>query len=88
MLNYINLWNQRRRSLDTLKINNPQLAHFVCKLIPAQCPFERHLNCFGYHLYIPPLCKLNPLYEQAIGLRFKCLSFLADECGEDVTQYC
>nr|WP_322505516.1 Mo-dependent nitrogenase C-terminal domain-containing protein [Chroococcidiopsis cubana] len=27
---------------------------------------------------------MNPFYEQIIGLRFKCLSYLADKCGEDV----
>jgi hypothetical protein len=33
------------------------------------------------------LCKLNPLYEQLVGLRFRALSYLADDCGEDVSQY-
>ncbi len=32
--------------------------------------------------------KLNPLYEQLIGLRFRALTFLADVCGEDITGYC
>ncbi|WP_333281761.1 MULTISPECIES: Mo-dependent nitrogenase C-terminal domain-containing protein [unclassified Microcoleus] len=43
----------------------------------------------GHHLFhIPPMCKLNPLYEELVGLRFRSLSFLADVCGEDVTPYC
>ncbi|OKH57096.1 Mo-dependent nitrogenase C-terminal domain-containing protein [Scytonema sp. HK-05] len=35
---------------------------------------------------IPPLRKLNPAYEQVVSLRFKALSYLADECGEDVAR--
>ncbi|MEH1922571.1 Mo-dependent nitrogenase C-terminal domain-containing protein [Nostoc sp.] len=59
------------------------------KAIPAQCPFERDITLFGRKLlHIPPMCKLNPLYEEVVGLRFKALCYLADECGEDVTAYC
>jgi hypothetical protein len=36
-------------------------------------------------VHIPAMCKLNPLYDQLVGLRFRALSYLADECGEDVT---
>jgi len=34
------------------------------------------------------MCKLNPLYEEVVALRFRALCYLADECGEDVTCYC
>lgn len=75
--------------LDELDVHDPRLAKFLCKLIPSQCPFERDVNLFGRKvLHIPPLCKLNPLYEQLVSLRFKALSYLADDCGEDVTPYC
>lgn len=78
-----------RQKLAAIEIHNPKLAHFLCKAIPAQCPFERDLTVFGYKLFhIPPMCKLNPLYEQVVSLRFKALCYLADECGEDVTAYC
>ena len=30
---------------------------------------------------------LNPLYEQLVGLRFRALSYLADDCDEDVSEY-
>jgi hypothetical protein len=75
--------------LDRLEIRDRQLAHSLCKLIPAQCPFERDITVCGRVLFhIPPLCKLNPFYEQFVGLRFRALCYLADECGEDVTVYC
>ncbi len=75
--------------LDNLKISNPRLAHKLCQLIPSQCPFERDLNLFGRKLvHIPPMCKLNPLYEEVVMLRFKAMCYLADECGEDISQYC
>jgi len=78
-----------REWMESREINNPKLAHFLCKLIPAQCPFERDIKVFGRKLFhIPPMCKLNPLYEQVVTLRFKALCYLADECGEDVTAYC
>ena len=75
--------------LDQMEIHDPSVARFLCKMIPPQCPFERNVTLFGRKVvHIPPLCKLNPLYEQLVGLRFRALSFLADDCGEDVTPYC
>ena len=74
--------------LEGMDVKDPRLAKFVCKVIPPQCPFERDINLFGRTIaHIPPLCKLNPLYEQFTMLRFRSLSYLADECGEDVTKY-
>ena len=74
--------------LDGLEIEDPRLARFLCKMIPSQCPFERDIVLFKRKLvHIPPLCKLNPLYEQLVALRFKSLSYLADECKEDVSEY-
>ncbi|HEY9767336.1 MAG TPA: Mo-dependent nitrogenase C-terminal domain-containing protein [Coleofasciculaceae cyanobacterium] len=74
--------------LEDMEVKDPRLAKFVCKVIPPQCPFERDINLFGRKIaHIPPLCKLNPLYEQFTMLRFRSLSYLADECGEDVTKY-
>jgi hypothetical protein len=76
-------------TLDSIEIHNPETAHFFCRLIPAQCPFERDIRCFGrVLLHIPPMCKLNPFYEQLVGLRFKALCYLADVCGEDIAAYC
>ncbi|MGJ3249871.1 MAG: Mo-dependent nitrogenase C-terminal domain-containing protein [Elainellaceae cyanobacterium] len=75
--------------LDQLEIHDPSVARFLCKMIPPQCPFERDVTLFSKKVvHIPPLCKLNPLYEQMVGLRFRALSYLADDCGEDVTPYC
>ncbi|MBV8886422.1 MAG: Mo-dependent nitrogenase C-terminal domain-containing protein [Chroococcidiopsidaceae cyanobacterium CP_BM_RX_35] len=75
--------------LDTIEIHDPNVARLLCQMIPAQCPFEQDIKFFSRTLFhIPPLCKLNPFYEQVIGLRFKALCYLADECGIDVTIYC
>ncbi|MBD2434314.1 MULTISPECIES: Mo-dependent nitrogenase C-terminal domain-containing protein [Fischerella] len=77
-----------REWLDGLDIEDPRVARFLCKMIPSQCPFERDVKLFGHKVvHIPPLCKLNPLYDQLVGLRFRALSYLADECGEDVSEY-
>ena len=77
-----------RNWLDQLSVEDPRLARFVCKLVPSQCPFERDVKIFGSKvIHIPPMCKINPLYEQLVGLRFRALSYLADDVGEDVTPY-
>ena len=75
--------------LDNLEVRNSDLAHQICKSIPAQCPFERDVKFWGRILFhIPPMCKLNPLYDQLVGLRFRALCYLVDECGEDISAYC
>jgi tellurite resistance protein len=74
--------------LDHIEVHDPRLAKFVCKMVPSQCPFERDIKLFGHKIvHIPPMCKVNPLYEQLVGLRFRSLSYLADDCGEDITAY-
>jgi Mo-dependent nitrogenase C-terminus len=78
-----------RRLLENVEVRDRDLAHQLCQMIPAQCPFERDVKLFGRTLFhIPPLCKLNPLYEEVVALRFRALCYLADECGEDVSCYC
>jgi len=74
--------------LDGWDIHDPKVAHMVCKMIPSQCPFERDVVIFGKKVaHIPAMCKLNPVYDQLVGLRFRALSYLADECQEDVSKY-
>ena len=77
------------QKIDEIEIRNAETAHFFCRLIPSQCPFERDIRGFGrVLLHIPPMCKLNPFYEQLVGLRFKALCYLANVCGEDIAVYC
>jgi hypothetical protein len=74
-----------RNWLDNLEITDPQIAKFLYHMIPGQCPFEQDINLFGRTLFhIPPLCKLNPLYEQMVGLRFRSHCYLVDVCGESL----
>jgi Mo-dependent nitrogenase C-terminus len=78
-----------RQWLNQLEIRSAGLAHFLCRSIPVQCPFAREIYLFDRKIgRIPPLCKLNPLYEEVVGLRFRALCYLADECGEDIRSYC
>lgn len=77
-----------REWLDQLEVKDPRLARFICKMVPSQCPFERDVTLFKKKIvHIPAMCKLNPLYDQLVGLRFRALSYLADDCNEDVTPY-
>ncbi|MGB0560570.1 MAG: Mo-dependent nitrogenase C-terminal domain-containing protein [Spirulinaceae cyanobacterium] len=78
-----------RHWLNKKTIPNATVAHFICRMIPAQCPFEREIRLGGQRIaQIPPLCKLNPLYEEVVSLRFRALCYLADECNEDISCYC
>ncbi|MEL4895880.1 Mo-dependent nitrogenase C-terminal domain-containing protein [Crocosphaera sp. Alani8] len=78
-----------RDRLEDQQISDRTFAHRLCRLIPAQCPFERKIQVFGRVLLkIPPLCKLNPLYDDLMALRFRALCYLAEEWGEDISQYC
>jgi Mo-dependent nitrogenase C-terminus len=76
-----------RLLVDKMSVKNYYLAHFICKVIPCCCPFERDFKLLGRTFHIPPLCKLNPLYDNLVFLRFRALSYLADDCGEDINKY-
>ena len=83
------IFKSLRLWINNIEVRDRQFAHRICQLIPAHCPFERDVKLFGKTLFhIPPMCKLNPLYEELVGLRFRGLCYLADECGEDISQYC
>jgi tellurite resistance protein len=71
-----------RRWLDGIEPSDPEVARFLVRLIPAQCPFERDVKLFGWKVvHIPPMCKINPLYDQLVALRFRCLCRL-EESGD------
>ncbi|MBF2064749.1 MAG: Mo-dependent nitrogenase C-terminal domain-containing protein [Calothrix sp. C42_A2020_038] len=85
----VDLLQPLRNWFDSLEIKNRKIAKLIAKLIPAQCPFERDIVLFGHKIaHIPPMCKLNPLYDQFVGLRFRALCYLVDTCGEDIQSYC
>jgi hypothetical protein len=85
----VDLLRPLRNWLDNIEVSDRVLAHRICQLIPTQCPFERKVQLFGRTIfYIPPLCKLNPLYNEVVALRFRAICYLADKCGEDVSCYC
>lgn len=87
-LRKIDLLQPIKQWLDSLEIKNSRIAHQICKVIPSQCPFERDVKLFGRTLmHIPPLCKLNPIYDQLVGLRFRALCYLSDQ-SEDISAYC
>jgi hypothetical protein len=78
-----------RHWVEQIEVRDRIIAHRLCQVIPSQCPFEQDIKFLGKKLFhIPPMCKLNPLYDEVVGLRFKALCYLADECGEDISQYC
>lgn len=77
-----------RRWLAGIEISDRHLARMLCFLIPARCPFERTFK-FGHTvLSIPPLCKLNPFYDELVVLRFRSLCYLVEVVGEDIARFC
>ncbi|MGD1920670.1 MAG: Mo-dependent nitrogenase C-terminal domain-containing protein [Pleurocapsa sp.] len=85
----IDIFAPLRKWLDNIEVKNSVIAHRICKSIPSQSPFEREVKFLGrIVLRIPPMCKINPLYNEIISLRFRAICYLADVCGEDVSAYC
>lgn len=76
-----------RHRIDRIEVNSPQFAQLICKLIPCTCPFEQQFTVFGFFFHTPPLCELNPFYNEFVALRFRALSYLSDVCGEDISSY-
>ncbi|MBD2459891.1 Mo-dependent nitrogenase C-terminal domain-containing protein [Oscillatoria sp. FACHB-1407] len=77
-----------RQWLNHIEIRHASVAHLICRVIPSHCPFERDINLFGcWIVHIPAFCKINPLYDELISLRFRALTYLADVCHQDVSVY-
>ena len=78
-----------RKWLNEFEVRDAAIARFLCRVIPENCPFEQDICLLGrFRLQIPPLCKLNPLYEEVVGLRFRALCYLVEQCPEEVRRYC
>ncbi|BAZ49324.1 Mo-dependent nitrogenase family protein [Nostoc sp. NIES-4103] len=73
----LELLNPIREKLNSIVICDYKQAQLLCKLIPATCPFARDIRFFNQAIaHIPPLCQLNPLYEQLMELRFRAQCYL------------
>ncbi len=83
---FLNPWRFFQQWRSNIERKKEQAAGHIVKLVPAQCPFAREIRVFDRVLFLIPLCKLNPCYEQLIRLR-RALCFLADCCEEDITPY-
>ncbi|OLP16674.1 nitrogenase [Leptolyngbya sp. 'hensonii'] len=76
-----------RRWVDGIQVHDRQVAHLICQVIPCHCVFERNITLLGRTYHIPPLCKLNPIYDELVYLRLRALTYLAEVCQEDVNHY-
>ena len=84
----LDLFGFVRQWLNNIEVNNCLFARRICELIPAQCPFAREIKLFEKTLVkVPPLCKLNPLYNEILALRFRAICYLADGCKQDIRAY-
>lgn len=61
-----------KEALNNFEFTNKDRAERFVKLIPNSCPFAREVKAFGKTIVnIPPLCKINPLYEEIMMLKFR-----------------
>jgi hypothetical protein len=67
-----------KKALSGISITNAIQATLLKGLIPSTCPFARTIHLGTYKLVIPPLCKINPLYEELMLLRYKADCYLAE----------
>lgn len=68
-----------RHRITQIEVKNPRIAQIICQLIPPSCPFARTIKLFNKTLLvIPPLCHINPVYEELMELRFRALVFLSE----------
>lgn len=51
------------------------IAHILTK-IPSDCPFARDVRLGGFTFHIPPLCKLNPFFNQLMAAKWWALQYL------------
>lgn len=71
------LINRLRRWLNGIGPRHAAVARLLVRLIPARCPFERDVVIAGHTLVqIPPLCRINPLFDEVSALRFRSLCLL------------
>jgi hypothetical protein len=73
----IDIFSPLRQWLNRIEFSDRQFAEKICNLIPASCPFERDVSAFGYTYHIPALCKINPVFEEVVNLRFRALTYLS-----------
>ncbi|HIK38424.1 MAG: Mo-dependent nitrogenase C-terminal domain-containing protein [Geminocystis sp.] len=69
-----------KKWIDSIEIKDEKTARIIDELIPSQCPFAREIRCFNRTiLKIPPLCKLNPLYDNLMALKFRAVCYLESQ---------
>ncbi|MEN9230259.1 MAG: Mo-dependent nitrogenase C-terminal domain-containing protein [Thermostichus sp. DG02_5_bins_236] len=76
------LVHRLRQWLDAIAITSPRQARWICRLIPASCPFERDIRLGPRTVHIPALCRINPLYEQLIALRLRAVAYQTHAPGQ------
>jgi hypothetical protein len=79
------LLQQVRNWIEAIEICDSKVAQLLSK-IPASCPFARDIRFLGHTFRIPPLCKLNPLYDSLMILRFRALIFLNKVSKENLVE--
>ena len=63
--------------LNGLDLGDERISSFIAHLIPFPYPFGRNINLFARKLVqIPPMSKINALFDQLVSLRFRCLGHL------------
>ncbi len=65
-----------RSKIESIEIKDKETAEKIVKVVPQSCPFARKIQVGTFKVTIPPLCKVNPMYDQLMELRFRALCYL------------
>ncbi|MEL6603354.1 MAG: Mo-dependent nitrogenase C-terminal domain-containing protein [Cyanobacteria bacterium J06614_10] len=66
-----------RQWLNNFEINSVRTAKWICQLIPNTCSTGYDFRLLGLLRWrLPSLCKLNPLADELVDLRFRAADFL------------
>ena len=69
-----------RRWVNNLEVSSVTTAQWICRVIPNTCSSGYDFTVFGrISLHVPSLCKLNPLADELVDLRFRAADFLYEQ---------
>jgi len=84
MVKLVGLLGAGLQWFDALELHDPKVAQLLCKLIPARCPLREKSSSLTTLYFIFHPCASWTLSTSKWLAYASRLSYLADECGEDV----
>lgn len=61
--------------MNDSKIMKQRFIEFLATILPDFCPFSRTFDFKLFKITIPPLCTLNPFYQDIMKVKLKRLGY-------------